>query len=155
ERSTPSSIGVGPTPTGGSSTPCGRSSDLDGPRPRPPPRPRPHPCPSPATCAIYQGSMPMEIRVHTSIRSIPEPTWGAPDGGAHAPFLSWAWLAALEQTGCVGEEAGWPPPHLTFWEDDRLVGAAPTYLKDNSDGEFVFDHGWAAAAARAGIAYYP
>ena len=55
----------------------------------------------------------------------------------------------------MGEDAGWLPHHITFWEGDRLVGAAPAYLKGNSEGEFVFDYGWAAAAARAGLAYYP
>src|SRR6185503_1617681 len=99
--------------------------------------------------------MTIEIRVNTSIRSVPEATWDALDGVADAPFLSWAWLDALERTGCVGVEPGWLPHHLTFWDGDRLLGAAPAYLKDNSDGEFVFDHGWAAAAARAGIPYYP
>jgi predicted N-acyltransferase len=97
----------------------------------------------------------IEIRVNTTIRSIPEAAWDALDGVSDAPFLSWAFLDALERTGCVGVEPGWLPHHLTFWEGERLVGAAPVYLKDNSEGEFVFDHAWAGAAARAGIAYYP
>jgi hypothetical protein len=85
--------------------------------------------------------MTIEIRLHPSIDIIPEATWDALDGVADAPFLSWAFLDTLEKTGCVGEEAGWLPHHLTIWEGDRLVGAAPAYLKGNSDGEFVFDHG--------------
>jgi uncharacterized protein len=99
--------------------------------------------------------MTISIRVEPEIRRVPEATWDALSGSSDAPFLSWAFLDTLEQTGCVGEEAGWLPHHLTFWEDGELIAAAPTYLKGNSDGEFVFDHGWAAAAARAGIAYYP
>lgn len=99
--------------------------------------------------------MPVEIRVNTLIRDVPEAAWDALDGVSDAPFLSWAFLDTLEQTGCVGVEAGWLPHHLTFWEGERLLGAAPIYLKDNSDGEFVFDHAWASAAARAGIPYYP
>ena len=99
--------------------------------------------------------MTIEIRIEPTIRRVPEAAWDALDGVAEAPFLSWAFLDTLEQTGCVGADAGWLPHHLTFWEGERLIGAAPAYLKDNSDGEFVFDHAWAAAAARAGIAYYP
>lgn len=99
--------------------------------------------------------MPLEARIHPHIREIPAATWDALAGARAAPFLSHAWLAALESTGCVGEEAGWLPHHLSFWEGERLVGAAPAYLKTNSEGEFVFDHGWAAAAERARLRYYP
>ena len=99
--------------------------------------------------------MPLEARIHPHIREIPAATWDALAGAQTAPFLSHAWLAAMESTGCVGEESGWLPHHLSFWEDDRLVGAAPAYLKTNSEGEFVFDHGWAAAAERARLGYYP
>jgi hypothetical protein len=98
---------------------------------------------------------PLEIRVYPSIRDIPEATWDALDGVRAAPFLTHAWLSALETTGCVGEEVGWLPHHLTFWEGGRLVGAAPGYLKGNSEGEFVFDWAWASAAERARIPYYP
>lgn len=99
--------------------------------------------------------MPLEVRVHTSINAIPEAAWDALDGVRAAPFLTHAWLSTLEATGCVGVEAGWLPHHLAFYEDDRLVAAAPAYLKGNSEGEFVFDWAWAAAAERAKIRYYP
>jgi predicted N-acyltransferase len=97
----------------------------------------------------------LEIRVHTSIRDIPAAEWDSLDGARTAPFLTHTWLEALESTGCVGAEAGWLPHHLSFWEGGRLVGAAPAYLKENSEGEFVFDWSWAGAAERAGIPYYP
>src|ERR1700689_3968426 len=97
----------------------------------------------------------IEVRIHPSISLIPEATWDALDGVAEVPFLSHAWLETLEKTGCVGERAGWQPPHLTFWGGDHLLAAAPAYLKDNSEGEFVFDWGWASAAERARIPYYP
>lgn len=99
--------------------------------------------------------MPLDVRVHPSIRDIPEATWDALSGVRAAPFLSHAWLDALETTGCVGADTGWLPHHLSFWEGERLVAAAPAYLKDNSEGEFVFDFAWAGAAQRAGIRYYP
>jgi predicted N-acyltransferase len=99
--------------------------------------------------------MPLDVRIHASIRDLPEGVWDALDGVRAAPFLSHAWLAALETTGCVGADTGWLPHHLSFWEGGRLVAAAPAYLKDNSEGEFVFDWAWAAAAERAKIRYYP
>src|SRR5262245_45514095 len=99
--------------------------------------------------------MPIDVRVHTSIRDISEAAWDALDGARYAPFLSHTWLCALETTGCVGARVGWQPHHLSFWEGERLLAAAPGYLKDNSEGEFVFDWAWASAAERARIPYYP
>ncbi|NUQ74404.1 MAG: N-acetyltransferase [Polyangiaceae bacterium] len=97
----------------------------------------------------------IDLRIHTSIREIPEASWNALDGVAEAPFLSWAFLDTLEETRCVGRGTGWIPYHMTFWEAGKLVAAAPGYLKDNSEGEFVFDHGWASAAHRIRLRYYP
>src|SRR5262249_15307019 len=57
--------------------------------------------------------------------------------------------------GCVAAATGWQPQHLTLWQSGQLVGACPLYVKSHSQGEFVFDHGWAEAAERAGIRYYP
>ncbi|MFW5488391.1 MAG: GNAT family N-acetyltransferase [Desulfovibrio sp.] len=71
------------------------------------------------------------------------------------PFMSWEWLELLEASGSVGPGTGWHPFHLTVRRGDRLVGAAPLYLKGHSMGEFVFDQVWAEAAARVGISYYP
>src|ERR671925_389681 len=77
------------------------------------------------------------------------------DGVASAPFHEWEWLASLEQAGCVGERTGWLPRPLVIRESGRLVAACPLYEKHHSEGEFVFDWGWADAAQRAGIDYYP
>jgi hypothetical protein len=96
-----------------------------------------------------------ELRVHETIREVPETDWDTLIGANEAPFLSWAWLNALERTGCVRPEVGWMPHHLTLWEDGKLAGAAPAYLKGNSEGEFVFDQGWARGAQTAGVSYYP
>jgi len=71
------------------------------------------------------------------------------------PFLSHAFLAALEKSGSIGPAAGWTPNHLALYEEGRLVAFAPTYLKDHSHGEFVFDWAWADAYRRVGKAYYP
>ncbi|WP_437539640.1 GNAT family N-acetyltransferase [Sorangium sp. So ce726] len=99
--------------------------------------------------------MELEAHVHDTIRDIPESEWNALHGVSEAPFLTWAWFDALERTGCVGEEAGWLPHHITLRAEGALLAAAPAYLKDNSEGEFVFDHGWASASHQIGAPYYP
>ena len=72
------------------------------------------------------------------------------------PFLTHAFLSALEDSGSVGPGTGWTPAHILVEdESDRLVAAAPAYLKVHSQGEYVFDHGWAEAWQRAGGEYYP
>ncbi|MFG5120407.1 GNAT family N-acetyltransferase [Methylorubrum sp. POS3] len=71
------------------------------------------------------------------------------------PFVSHAFLSALEESGCVSRRTGWLPLHVRVERDGRLVGAAPCYLKSHSQGEYVFDHGWADAYQRAGGSYYP
>ncbi|RBH54894.1 MULTISPECIES: GNAT family N-acetyltransferase [Pseudomonas] len=75
-----------------------------------------------------------------------------PDG---QPFLSHGFLSALEDSGSLGPHSGWQPEHLLHVEDGRLLAALPSYRKWHSYGEYVFDHGWAEACERAGIAYYP
>jgi predicted N-acyltransferase len=75
--------------------------------------------------------------------------------GDDAPFLEWAWLASLEESGCTTAATGWLPQHLVLRDGDRWLGACPLYVKSHSQGEFVFDHGWAEAAERGGIRYYP
>ncbi|MEJ2609617.1 MAG: GNAT family N-acetyltransferase [Candidatus Thiodiazotropha sp.] len=71
------------------------------------------------------------------------------------PFLKHEFLAALEHNSCVGQVFGWLPCHLTVREEGRLVGLSPLYVKNNSYGEFVFDHAWADAYQRSGLNYYP
>jgi hypothetical protein len=94
------------------------------------------------------------VRAYDTFAKI-APLWPHLTGLDDAPFLSAAWLGALEETGCVDERRGWIPHHLAFFEDDELLGAAPAYLKLHSEGEFVFDYAWANAARRFGVAYYP
>jgi uncharacterized protein len=81
---------------------------------------------------------------------------GAAIEPAYNPFISHAFLAALEQSNSVGPRTGWQPGHvLVRTTKGTLVAAAPCYLKSHSRGEYVFDHGWAEAYARAGGSYYP
>jgi predicted N-acyltransferase len=93
-------------------------------------------------------------RFHPAIAELPAATWDALRASAN-PFVSHAFLHTLERTGCIRPDWGWQAHHLGLYEDDRLVAAAPLYLKGNSHGEFVFDWSWASAWERAGGDYYP
>ncbi|MFM2288341.1 MAG: hypothetical protein RL684_1484 [Pseudomonadota bacterium] len=96
----------------------------------------------------------MKARFHERIEDIPAEAWDAlrPDDN---PFVAHAFLAGLERHGCLDARTGWRPHHLGLYDGDRLVAAAPLYLKGNSHGEFVFDWSWADAYARRGLPYYP
>jgi predicted N-acyltransferase len=96
----------------------------------------------------------LDLELAEGVREVPAPEWNALVGDG-SPFLEWEWLASLEEAGCVGPETGWAPRPLLLRERGRLVAACPLYLKGHSEGEFVFDWGWADAADRAGIRYYP
>lgn len=106
----------------------------------------------------------LSVRVVDRIERIPAAAWdacaagesGIACGGPENPFVSHAFLDALEQSGSVGRKAGWLPQHLAI-EDTAgtLLAAAPLYVKSHSQGEYVFDHGWADAYQRAGGRYYP
>ncbi len=95
-----------------------------------------------------------EIELADGVASLPRQEWNALVGEG-SPFLEWEWLASLEESGTLGEGTGWGPRPLVARRDGRLVAACPLYVKLHSQGEFVFDHGWADASERAGIAYYP
>jgi len=101
------------------------------------------------------------LRVVESISDFSDEEWNGlagtfPQGKNYNPFISRNFLEALEQSGSVSQRAGWLPRHLRL-EDDQgyLIGAVPNYLKGHSQGEYVFDHGWADAFERAGGRYYP
>ena len=95
-----------------------------------------------------------DARFLPSLADVSARDWDALHDGRN-PFVSHAFLHGLESQGCLRRDWGWTPHHLTLWEGDTLVAAAPGYLKDNSHGEFVFDHAWAHAYARHGLDYYP
>lgn len=71
------------------------------------------------------------------------------------PFLRHDFLLGLESTGCTTAASGWQPNHLIIRRGDRLIAAAPAYLKSHSYGEYVFDWAWADAWQRMGLDYYP
>lgn len=96
----------------------------------------------------------MQVRVIRRLDQLQADQWDALHDGRN-PFICHAFLSGLERTGCLRSDWGWTPQHLSLWEGDRLVAAAPGYLKGNSHGEFVFDHAWAHAYARYGEDYFP
>ncbi len=96
----------------------------------------------------------IEARIASSVGSLAADQWDALAQGN--PFISHAFLSALEDSDSVGPGTGWSPAPITIADaDGTLVAALPAYLKSHSQGEYVFDHAWADAWHRAGGAYYP
>ena len=96
----------------------------------------------------------IEARVAGTVAELAADQWDALAQGN--PFVSHAFLSALEDSGSVGPGTGWSPAPITIvGSDGRLVAALPAYLKAHSQGEYVFDHAWADAWQRAGGSYYP
>jgi predicted N-acyltransferase len=99
------------------------------------------------------------VKIVPSIADIDAGQWDAcanPDAATFNPFVSHAFLKALEDAKTLGRGSGWLPRHLVV-EDEHgaIVAAAPAYVKSHSQGEYVFDHSWADAYAQAGGRYYP
>ncbi len=108
----------------------------------------------------------LRIRIVPAIVDVPAAAWDAcanpvlvePDGQEfpHNPFISHAFLSALEVSGSATARTGWQPQHLVAEsEAGAVLGVVPAYLKSHSRGEYVFDAGWAEAYERAGGDYYP
>jgi predicted N-acyltransferase len=81
----------------------------------------------------------------------PEQTTGRPED----PFTTHRFLAALESSGSTGKGTGWLPKPLVLTQDGKPAAALPMFVKTHSQGEYIFDHGWAEAFERAGGSYYP
>jgi uncharacterized protein len=96
----------------------------------------------------------LELAHAAGVTSIPPEEWDALVDG-NDPFLEHGFLAALERSGSVGPGTGWLPRFALVRQGGELVGAAPSYIKSHSYGEFVFDWSWAAAAERVRVPYYP
>jgi predicted N-acyltransferase len=95
------------------------------------------------------------LKVYPRIAEIGQATWDACAGDDN-PFVSYAFLSALEDSGSVGKRTGWHPRYAALTDGAGAIAAvAPVYAKTNSYGEYVFDHAWANALERAGGQYYP
>jgi hypothetical protein len=101
------------------------------------------------------GREAIAIRVVDGLDQVSAAVWDACAGSTN-PFVSHAFLAALEASGTVAPKTGWLPQHLLI-EDGAgaLRACAPLYLKSHSYGEYVFDWAWADASERTGRPYYP
>ena len=96
----------------------------------------------------------METLCIPSLGDIAPEQWDALVIDQH-PLLSHAFLYGMEQHGCLGQHSGWIPRYIVIQQAGELIAAMLLYEKTNSWGEFVFDHAWADAYARYGLAYYP
>lgn len=103
----------------------------------------------------------LTVRIGSSMRAVPQEAWNElvttadAVGDADNPFVDWRFLAALEDSGCAVATRGWRPCPFAVYAGRTLVAAAPAYIKHDSEGDFSRDWDWAAAAERAGLAYYP
>jgi len=99
----------------------------------------------------------LKLRIIEDLAEIPAAQWNvlrAVTPGDN-PFLAYAFLRALQDSGCATPATGWQTQFVTLWQGDHLTGAMPLYFKTHSWGEFVFDWAWAEAYQRHGLAYYP
>ncbi len=101
----------------------------------------------------------MQATLLDGMSDIPADAWDAlacPGGGRPIdPFTTHRFLAALDASHSTGKGTGWQPKPLILQQDGTVIAAMPLYVKSHSQGEYIFDHGWAEALERAGGAYYP
>ena len=95
-----------------------------------------------------------DVEIAEGVAALPRDEWNALVAD-ESPFLEWDWLASLEDAGTLTGTTGWLSQPLVVRENGRILAACPLYVKGHSQGEFVFDWGWADAAEQAGIRYYP
>ena len=100
----------------------------------------------------------LQLRTISSLKEVDAASWDAlanPPGQPFHPFVTHAFLEALEASGSVSIQTGWAPRHMLLEQEGTLVACAPLYAKGHSQGEYIFDHAWADAYERAGGQYYP
>ena len=109
----------------------------------------------------------LKLRVASSLSAVDAASWDAcanpgrehqadPDEDPANPFITHAFLSACEESGSATRRTGWGSAHLLVEDGEgRLLACSPAWLKSHSQGEYVFDHGWADAYERAGGSYYP
>ncbi len=107
----------------------------------------------PGRAAVLRRGV-LQVRLTPHVSALDREAWDALVP-AHDPFHTHAFLGGLERAGAVGQGTGWVGAHLVVEERSRPVAALPLWLRGDSWGEYVFDHGWANAAHRGGLRYYP
>lgn len=106
-------------------------------------------------CANPQGDPNSLDGLDTLASSNPATGSCANSKSSYNPFVSHAFFSAVEASGSATARTGWGPRHLLAKQDGKIAGIVPCYLKSHSQGEYVFDRGWADAYERAGGRYYP
>ncbi|RYI03197.1 MAG: GNAT family N-acetyltransferase, partial [Acetobacteraceae bacterium] len=102
-----------------------------------------------------------DLTLHETLSEIPAADWDAvaapeqADGRPLDPFTTHRFLSALESSKSTGKGTGWQARPLVLRDEGKLLAATPLYVKSHSQGEYIFDHGWADALERAGGSYYP
>jgi predicted N-acyltransferase len=102
-----------------------------------------------------------DLTLKETLAEIEAPNWDAVAAPEQAsgrpldPFTTHRFLSALEVSGSTGSGSGWQARPLVLRDGDKLLAATPLYVKSHSQGEYIFDHGWADALERAGGRYYP
>jgi uncharacterized protein len=110
---------------------------------------------SPKLPCVPDGSATLTLTLHARVSEISAADWDACAGTGN-PFVSHAFLSAMEDSGSANSRTGWLPQHAVLRSADaEVVGVVPMYAKSHSYGEYVFDHGWANALERIGENYYP
>jgi predicted N-acyltransferase len=107
-----------------------------------------------ASSSTISPNSKLVVRTVGKLSQIDAAAWDRLDHGP-SPFLKTGFLRALDDTGSIGRRSGWLPVYVLAELDGRLVGGVAAFVKNHSYGEYIFDWGWANAAARAGIDYYP
>jgi predicted N-acyltransferase len=104
-----------------------------------------------------EASLKYRSRIIASLSEIGRPAWDELVAlqSEPNPFLSFAFLDALHESGSACAQTGWRPQYLSLWQGERLEAALPLYQKTHSYGEYVFDWAWADAYQRNGLDYYP
>jgi uncharacterized protein len=101
----------------------------------------------------HTPALPETLRILDSLENVDATRWDELAEGN--PTVCHAFLDSLHRSGCASAKTGWAPQFPSIWQGERLMGAAPLYVKSHSYGEYIFDWAWAEAYERHGIAYYP
>ena len=96
----------------------------------------------------------LETRVIKTIKDTDVESYNSIQDRGH-PFFDYEFLYCLEESGCIGPGTGWDPRYILLFENEKLIGSLPFFIKTDSYGEFIFDWEWARAYQQAGLDYYP
>ena len=101
----------------------------------------------------------ISISIEKKLSNIKKDEWDEcanPNPNDYNPFISYDFLSALEKSKSINGNSGWYSSYfIATNKNNKLIGCVPSYLKNNSSGEYVFDYSWADAYQRIGRPYYP